>query len=992
MKISVLIPTYKRPHWLRQCLLSVVNQTLKPYEVIISDNDPEKNTETEKIVYEFAKEHKFIKYEKNKENIGSVENYKKLLHMADGDLIQFLPDDDLLTPWALEELSKPLIEFSDVKLSTGKGVFVDENLKVYENIAIFNQFYSRYPKLFKGQFMEWDDFIREILINLHFLAGFPLFRKRDLDFDIFHINGKETKGTADLFTSLGIMRKGGKAFLSDKITYIVRNHKKNYKYEALIPVSEDAIWFLQDNALEFFNIKDKIKTYELLKHHETIILELASIIEYGEATGIEEISKQRDDLRKFLFKLFDKIKGKAREFVIENLVVRKTRDDFSIIIITYNSEQTIKECLKRILENSKVSDEILVIDNNSKDKTHQILIDFQKKFPNVKVILNQENIGFAKAVNQGIKASKNEFIVVINPDAIVVTPDWLEIFYKELKENNDVCVVAPVSDQVAYYQSLIKFTKIAGDITPHILRYFYNDYSEDLGSFFGFCFATRKSKIQELGMLDENLILGMEDFDLSLRIREKGYKIVLKPSVLVQHIYHVSFNSDKENAEKLNQISIWNFAKKLIKKYGYGNVPSPDILLLGKEEENPMNYLSLNLKGKYKFLFNFSGKAKDKNFFRERAIELMSKPQISCITVNFFSSDDVFELALSLKKSDYEKIYLVVVDNSEDETEFKKLQDGLKEIIPERFLLIKNINNGFAGGINKGIKFAKEELKSKYIWILNPDIVVDKKSPFELLKTLLYTDSLAVTCKAKDYKTGLCLYDGLKASEVPFKEEDIGIIPALFLSGGNFFAKAELFEKIGYLNEEFFLYFEDNEFMDRMRKENIKLIYTPYTHIWRKVKDKGFLFNATKLYYFTKNFLFFYSEKSKNKEEFVGSLPHILNSFAQYYNQLMSDSDGKAKENIKSIVIGIIHYLEGKKGKQDWQKDLDNMRNQRQQQNKDCSSKIKAEIYNLAFELIENPERQDKFQKLLENLYSYEFSKMVGFENAKELIPQLANQ
>ena len=984
MKISVLIPTYKRPHWLRQCLLSVVNQTLKPYEVIISDNDPEKNTETEKIVYEFAKEHKFIKYEKNKENIGSVENFKKLLHMADGDLIQFLPDDDLLTPWALEELAKPLTEYEDVKLATGKGAFIGENLNVIPNLALFNQFYLRYPEIFKG-FMDWDDFIKEMIINGIALTGFPLFKKKDLDFDIFRFKERELISTVDTFTYFGLARKGGKVFLSDKITYLMRNHEKSYRRGKNIHTIgfEERLRFLEDDALEFFNVRHKIKKHKILKPYETLILEIASYLEY---TGNEEY-------RKVFKNISNKIKKCAQEYVINNFEMRNKREAFSIIIITYNSEQTIKECLKRILENSKVSDEILVIDNNSKDKTRQILIDFQKKFPNVKVILNQENIGFAKAVNQGIKACKNEFIVIINPDAIVVTPDWLEIFYKELKENNDVCVVAPVSDQVVYYQSLIKFTKIEGDITPYILRYFYNDYSEDLESFAGFCFATRKSKIQELGMLDENLILGMEDFDLSLRIREKGYKIVLKPSVLVQHIYHVSFNSDKENAEKLNQISIWNFAKKLIKKYGYGNVPSPDILLLGKEEENPMNYLPLNLKGKYKFLFNFSGKAKDKNFFRERAIELMSKPQISCITVNFFSSDDVFELALSLKKSDYEKIYLVVVDNSEDETEFKKLQDGLKEIIPERFFLIKNINNGFAGGINKGIKFAKEELKSKYIWILNPDIVVDKKSPFELLKTLLYTDSLVVTCKAKDYKTGLCLYDGLKASEVPFKEEDIGIIPALFLSGGNFFAKAELFEKIGYLNEEFFLYFEDNEFMDRMRKENIKLIYTPYTHIWRKVKDKGFLFNATKLYYFTKNFLFFYSQKSKSKEKFVEFLhSFILNSFAQYYNQLMSDSDGKAKENIKSIVIGIIHYLEGKKGKQDWPKDLDNMRNQRQQQNKDFSSKIKAEIYNLAFELIENPERQDKFQKLLENLYSYEFSKMVGFENAKELIPQLANQ
>jgi len=983
-KISVLIPTYKRPHFLRQCLQSVVSQTLKPYEVIISDNDPEKDTETEKVVYEFAKEFKFIKYNKNKENIGPLANIIKLLNMAQGDLIHFLSDDDLLTPWALEELSKPLIEHEDVKIATGKGAFVDENLNVIPYHKFLVQFYSRYPKIFTGGFMEWDDFIKEILLNRTFLVGWSLFRRCDFDFDLFRIKETPVEVNVDIFSHLATMRKGGRIFVSNKITFLLRLHKANEQLQLSKNLKgfKELLRFLEEDALEFFNIKHKIKNHELIKPYENLIANLAAS---AKLTGDGEYEK-------ILKHTFAKIKKCAQEYVINNFEMRNKREAFSIIIITYNSEQTIKECLKRILENSKVSDEILVIDNNSKDKTRQILIDFQKKFPNVKVIFNQENIGFAKAVNQGIKASKNEFIVVINPDAIVVTPDWLEIFYKELKENNDVCVVAPVSDQVVYYQSLIKFTKIAGDITPYILRYFYNDYSEDLESFAGFCFATRKSKIQELGMLDENLILGMEDFDLSLRIREKGYKIVLKPSVLVQHIYHVSFNSDKENAEKLNQISIWNFAKKLIKKYGYGNVPSPDILLLGKEEENPMNYLSLNLKGKYKFLFNFSGKAKDKNFFRERAIELMSKPQISCITVNFFSSDDVFELALSLKKSDYEKIYLVVVDNSEDETEFKKLQDGLKEIIPERFFLIKNINNGFAAGINKGIKFAKEELKSKYIWILNPDIVVDKKSPFELLKTLLYTDSLVVTCKAKDYKTGLCLYDGLKASEVPFKEEDIGIIPALFLSGGNFFAKAELFEKIGYLNEEFFLYFEDNEFMDRMRKENIKLIYTPYTHIWRKVKDKGFLFNATKLYYFTKNFLFFYSEKSKNKEEFVGSLPHILNSFAQYYNQLMSDSDGKAKENIKSIVIGIIHYLEGKKGKQDWQKDLDNMRNQRQQQNKDCSSKIKAEIYNLAFELIENPERQDKFQKLLENLYSYEFSKMVGFENAKELIPQLANQ
>jgi glycosyltransferase involved in cell wall biosynthesis len=238
MKISVLIPTYKRPYWLKQCLLSVVNQTLKPYEVIISDNDPEKNTETEKIVYEFAKEYKFIKYEKNKENIGSEGNFRKLLSMASGDLIQFLPDDDLLTPWALEELSKPLMEYEDVKIAKGKKVLVDENLNTIPNYEIFIKFYSGYPRIFKGEFWNWDDFIKEIIINGNYLilTVFPLFRKKDLDFDIFSFSGKELPAFGDVFTSIGLMRKGGKAFLSNKVTYLTRIHQKNYGLEPTIGI------------------------------------------------------------------------------------------------------------------------------------------------------------------------------------------------------------------------------------------------------------------------------------------------------------------------------------------------------------------------------------------------------------------------------------------------------------------------------------------------------------------------------------------------------------------------------------------------------------------------------------------------------------------------------------------------------------------------------------------------------------------------------------
>lgn len=85
----------------------------------------------------------------------------------------------------------------------------------------------------------------------------------------------------------------------------------------------------------------------------------------------------------------------------------------SIVIVTYNNGRDIKNCLNSILSQNEIPFEIILIDNNSSDKTVQIV---QKEFPGVKLIVNSTNLGYAQANNQGISQSQGKYILLLNPD------------------------------------------------------------------------------------------------------------------------------------------------------------------------------------------------------------------------------------------------------------------------------------------------------------------------------------------------------------------------------------------------------------------------------------------------------------------------------------------------------------------------------------------------------------------------------------------------
>jgi Predicted glycosyltransferases len=511
--------------------------------------------------------------------------------------------------------------------------------------------------------------------------------------------------------------KKGKVYLSNKTSNLHRMHETNdqLNIKTMLKEAIERQTFLTKEFIGSLGIDENLFRYK--DGFTRNLYYIDAFYQY-----IKTDRKLSKDLKQLLNKIYN-----------ANLDLKIEREPFSIIIVSYNSSDTIKECIQSVLDSYLIeNDEIIVVDNNSKDNTVEIVESFNDS--RVKIIKNSENLGYSKAANQGVELSKNPYLAFLNPDTVAISKDWLNRFYKELQDNQ-VAMVGPVSDIAMYKNNLSNY------IFPNLrfldlkryekfLKYIYNQYHKDTTLLSGFCIGISKERFLEFGKFDEDLILKFNDFDFSLKAQEKNLKQYVLPSALIAHKNHKSFEKDIKKANYLNKLSLYNFLKKLIKKYGYGNVPNPiDLFMKDLEKTEPFYAFDLS-DGRYRYVFKFTDKEKPKDFFRQKAKIIKLKPKIAIITVNYFSSEYIKSLSKSIVDSDYPNIDFIVVDNSENEEEFNKLKNILKEAFREtaskQYYLLKNVNNGYAGGNNLGIRYAIENLKSEYIWLLNPDTKIEK--------------------------------------------------------------------------------------------------------------------------------------------------------------------------------------------------------------------------------------------------------------------------
>jgi glycosyltransferase involved in cell wall biosynthesis len=126
--ITLIVPTYKRPHMLKRTLNSVVSQTYPHFQACVYDNASQDHTS--QIVHQFTQRDKRIKYHLHSENIGSNNNFQYGLKRANTPFFSFLADDDLLMPHCLEEAMQKFAEYPHIGIFVGKIVIMDQKKNI----------------------------------------------------------------------------------------------------------------------------------------------------------------------------------------------------------------------------------------------------------------------------------------------------------------------------------------------------------------------------------------------------------------------------------------------------------------------------------------------------------------------------------------------------------------------------------------------------------------------------------------------------------------------------------------------------------------------------------------------------------------------------------------------------------------------------------------------------------------------------------------------
>ncbi|WP_298498887.1 glycosyltransferase family 2 protein [uncultured Methanobrevibacter sp.] len=211
----------------------------------------------------------------------------------------------------------------------------------------------------------------------------------------------------------------------------------------------------------------------------------------------------------------------------------------SVVTPNYNGERFLKAFFESLNDDSEFIGEVIIIDNGSDDNSRQYIKNNTFDFP-VILIENNENLGFAPAVNQGISKAKYDYIFSLNNDTEIKKgsiahmvslisggDDIFSVQAKMLQYKNKRLI-----DDVGDEYNLLGWTKKTGE------NHDSEEYSE-VREIFSSCAGAalyRKSVLEELGGFDDNFFAYMEDVDLALRSKINGYRNLLCPQAIVYHI------------------------------------------------------------------------------------------------------------------------------------------------------------------------------------------------------------------------------------------------------------------------------------------------------------------------------------------------------------------------------------------------------------------------------------------------------------------------
>jgi N-acetylglucosaminyl-diphospho-decaprenol L-rhamnosyltransferase len=232
-----------------------------------------------------------------------------------------------------------------------------------------------------------------------------------------------------------------------------------------------------------------------------------------------------------------------------------SRQNLTIVIVTFKSEGVIHQCIKSIDNEIK----IIVIENSN---SQEFKTNIERTYKNVNCVLSTDNLGMGKGNNLGINLAKTEYVLILNPDVILNKFAINELFLAS-KRINDFAILAPISDNKNYPNYKIKNKNFFLEI---------DNIPFEVKSVDGFAMLFNKKKLEliinnrDQNYFDENFFMYLENDDLCKRIKDCGEKIIIVPSSKINHLGGKAADSKYENEVELSRNWHWVWSKFYFKK------------------------------------------------------------------------------------------------------------------------------------------------------------------------------------------------------------------------------------------------------------------------------------------------------------------------------------------------------------------------------------------------------------------------------------------
>ncbi len=256
--------------------------------------------------------------------------------------------------------------------------------------------------------------------------------------------------------------------------------------------------------------------------------------------------------------------------------------DLSIVIVTYNSEDLIVDCIDSIYKTCKKNTfEVVIVDNSPNDKTMDVVEKVRSKYKNLQFIKTGDNLGFSKANNVGIKKTSGEYLLFLNPDMKVYekTLDGMMDFMRKTPDAGAAtCLVGLINGDpddashrgfptpwrsLSYFSGLSKIFPKSKLFAGYNLTYLDLSKIHEIDALAGSFMIVPRSLGEKLKWWDEDFFFYGEDIDFCYRIKNLGYKIYFVPEFKALHYKGVSSGIKKVSqgitkASKETKINITN--------------------------------------------------------------------------------------------------------------------------------------------------------------------------------------------------------------------------------------------------------------------------------------------------------------------------------------------------------------------------------------------------------------------------------------------------